>query len=167
MSFSMEKEYMCLRQKIKDELAFLCELSNEIDFFLEECQNSQISSMHRRNAGSILHDFYTAAEKIFSDIAKRLDGGVPTSDRWHIELLESMATEPQAQTRPPVISNELKDELEEYLKFRHLFRNIYGPRLCWNRLEELLTELKNTVLMAFVEEIEKFDLLLKNCEENC
>jgi len=163
----MEKEYTHLRQNIRDELAFLRELSNEIDFFLEECQNAQISSMHLRNAGSILHDFYTVAEKIFSAIAKRLDGGMSTSDRWHIELLESMATEPQAQTRPPVISNELKDKLEEYLKFRHLFRNIYVPRLYWDRLEELLTELKKTVLMAFVEKIEEFDLLLKGCEENC
>lgn len=40
--------------------------------------------------------------------------------------------------RPPVISKELAAELDEYLSFRHLFRNIYGFELESKRLENLI-----------------------------
>ena len=57
--------------------------------------------------------------------------------------------------RPPVISVELKEQLGEYLRFRHLFRNIYGFELKWERCKALgmmMTE----ILDAFTKETRKF-----------
>lgn len=42
------------------------------------------------------------------------------------------------ETGPPVIAAELRERLKEYLGFRHLFRNIYGIELKWDKLKDLL-----------------------------
>ncbi|HEX6972548.1 MAG TPA: hypothetical protein VF234_10040 [Limnochordia bacterium] len=93
-----------------------------------------------RALGSVLHDFYTVVEDIFESIAADLDGGVPTSSDWHKRLLRSMA-EPVDGVRPAVISADTATRLEEYLGFRHLFRNVYGHRLDWARMERLVRHL--------------------------
>ena len=112
-----KQEYAHLRQKIQDELSHFPELSEEIKELLKEVYESDVTTGHRRIAGSILHDFYTLMEKIFEAIAKTLDGGVPSSSRWHIELLESMAAKSERGTRPNVIDENLKEELRAYLGF--------------------------------------------------
>ena len=45
-------------------------------------------------------------------------------------------TEPQAERRPPVISQETFEILEELLEFRHVFNNIYGEELVYERTEK-------------------------------
>ncbi len=60
--------------------------------------------------------------------------------------------------RPKVISEELASELDDYLSFRHIFRNIYGFELKGERikrLEEKFYKVANT----FQKEIKNF---LKN-----
>jgi len=39
--------------------------------------------------------------------------------------------------RPPLISAAVEERLVEYLKFRHLYRNLYGFKLRWSRVREL------------------------------
>lgn len=96
--------------------------------------------LETRAAGSILHDFYTGAEKVFRQIALRIDGDLPAGDDWHIQMLRRMCTE-IPEVRPPVISAELERGLLEYLRFRHLFRNIYGFDLRWELLDPLARRL--------------------------
>jgi len=61
--------------------------------------------------------------------------------------------------RPQVIDDELKTELEEYLRFRHLFRNIYGFELKWDKCQPLAEKL-NVVFSDFKEQINKFKTFL-------
>lgn len=72
-----------------------------------------------------LHDFYTGLERVFHHIAATLDEVVPESRDWHQELLRQMAEE-RPQIRPAVISEETRESLDEYLRFRHVVRNIYA-----------------------------------------
>jgi len=106
-----------------------------------------------RAAASILHDFYSSVERIFKNIALLIDKNLPSGENWHIELLSQMA-KPFANIRGPVISEELFDNLKEYLKFRHLFRHIYGFELKWERFKELCTKLED-ILREIKVEIEK------------
>jgi len=155
------KVYRYLRRVIQDEMISLKELYGEVDSLLEKIKQADEDSLvfYIRAAGSILHDFYTGIEKIFQEIARRLDGGLPKTERWHIELLESMAK--SKKTRPPVISKNLKEQLKEYLGFRHLFRSIYGSELKWNRLKDLLITLRDSVWEKFRKDIELFDTFLR------
>ena len=107
-----------------------------------------------RAAGSILHDFYTGLEKIFERIALIVDGGMPEGEDWHIQLLRRMAV-PVPERRPAVMSKELTETLAEYLRFRHLFRNIYGFELEWERLQKLVEKLPS-VYKDLESDLKKF-----------
>jgi len=62
---------------------------------------------------------------------------------------------PFKKRKNPVITNELKDELKEYLRFRHLFRNIYGFELNIERFKPLCIKTKD-VLKKLRAELEEF-----------
>jgi hypothetical protein len=43
--------------------------------------------------------------------------------------------------RPPVVTKDTPHLLGEFLRFRHLFRSVYGFELEWPRLQALLEKL--------------------------
>lgn len=86
--------------------------------------------------GGLLHDFYTGLEKIFSLVAPAMNGGLPQGEAWHRELLHSMTLDLPG-VRPPLLSHHTEVKLVEYLKFRQVYRNMYGFSLKWPRVREL------------------------------
>jgi len=86
---------------------------------------------------ALLHSFYTGIENVFRRIGEQCDGGLPSGAAWHRELLDSMAQATPA--RGAVISEGTRDRLEEYLRFRHLFRHAYTLQLDARKLEPLAT----------------------------
>ena len=107
-----------------------------------------------RARASILHDFYTGVERVFVRLAEEINGGVPRGDNWHRQLLTDMAIA-IPEVRPAVISGELADELAEFLRFRHVFRNVYGFVLQADRLGALQAKLPG-VLERFLREVRGF-----------
>lgn len=93
-----------------------------------------------RTAGGILHDFYSAVERIFRYIATQVDDDLPSGASWYIQLLQRMATDLET-IRPAVLNRETARQFDEYLRFRHLFRNMYGFDLEWERCSKLLVEM--------------------------
>lgn len=107
-----------------------------------------------RARGSILHDFYNGVERVFTRIAEELNGGLPQGDRWHQQLLKDMCLEIPG-VRPAVIDARLANSLAEYLRFRHVFRNVYGFVLETERMRPLEERLP-AVLRAFREQVRAF-----------
>jgi hypothetical protein len=66
--------------------------------------------------------------------------------------------------RPAVLDAETEQELDEYLRFRHLFRNIYGFDLEWERCRELLIDVP-PVFARLESDIQRFDEFLRALEE--
>ena len=154
-------ELPILKSEIEKELEALEQLSKEMR---EVFCRQKPAFIEARAAGSILHDFYCGVEKIFKKVAARVDQDVPLGEDWHLQLLERMALA-LSGVRPAVISGETRERLSDYLRFRHLFRNIYGFELRWNRIEELghgLTE----ILYALRQDIERFLGFLTSMQEN-
>lgn len=116
------------------------------------------SIISRRSIGSILHDFYNCCERIFKNIAIEVNGGYDEGEKWHKSLLFKM-TIPIKDVRPAVISDELAAELDEYLSFRHLFRNIYGFELKGERIGHLAGKF-DRVSDLFIKEICKLLVFL-------
>jgi len=117
-----------------------------------------------RGIGSLLHDFYTATEDVFEAIAGEVNGELPDGVEWHKKLLTGMSIA-IPQLRPAVISEELRWKLDEYLRFRHVFRNVYGYLLDWKRLRPLLENMK-LVYQQFEREIAAFrSFLMRLAEE--
>jgi hypothetical protein len=46
--------------------------------------------------------------------------------------------------RPALLSEELHDTLNEYLRFRHVFRNAYSFDLDWQKMSPLVLRLEET-----------------------
>jgi len=87
-----------------------------------------------------LHDFYTGLERVFQHIAATVDRSVPASRDWHRELLGQMGLTLQ-QVRPAVLSAGTMKALDEYLRFRHVVRNIYAFEFDPERIERLVQPL--------------------------
>lgn len=145
-----------LIEEIKEEIKNLERLEGELKSVLDD-----ISAMERepifkeiRISGSILHDFYSGIEKIFERISLAVDNNFPQGEKWHIILLSQMAKS-YGDIRPAVISENLYEKLKEYLKFRHLFRHIYGFELKWERIKPLVLSMPD-VFDNFRKDIRKF-----------
>ena len=106
-------------------------------------------SYSRRARGSILHDFYNGVERVFVRVARELNGGIPQAEQWHRELVNNMALA-IPEVRPALIDPPLAASLLEYLRFRHVFRNVYGTVLEADRMRSLEEKLPAT-LGAFRE----------------
>ena len=89
-----------------------------------------------RARASILHDFYTGVERIFVRLAAELNGGIPSGEQWHRQLLQDMTLD-LCGVRPPIITPQLAAALGEFLRFRHVFRNVYGFVLEAERMQPL------------------------------
>ncbi|GAB6171579.1 hypothetical protein JCM15765_10570 [Paradesulfitobacterium aromaticivorans] len=86
-----------------------------------------------------LHHFYTGIEAILERISKAFDGGQPLGGDYHRELLRSMTLE-IPDVRPAIITKDLWDELDEFRRFRHMFRHAYGAELRWRKVETLASK---------------------------
>lgn len=111
-------------------------------------------SFELRAIGSILHDVYSGAEGICQHVAKEIDRQLPVGANWHRELIDQM-TQPLPKTRPAVVHTETAKLLEKYRAFRHVFRNIYGPKLDWVQMKPLFDDADKTI-DAFAADIEQF-----------
>jgi hypothetical protein len=156
-------------QRLADDLA--AEL-NEYQQLKSEIANAQARITHEpdsfelRAIGSILHDVYNGAEGICQHVAKEIDRRTPVGANWHRDLIEQMA-QPFTKTRPAVIQTETAALLEKYRAFRHIFRNIYGPKLDWIQMKPLLDNAATTIdtFAADVEQFIAFLNLMTNDEE--
>jgi len=113
-----------------------------------------------RGEGSIFHDFYCGAERIFRAIADEVNGGVPAGESWHRLLLQDMRLEIPG-LRPAVISQATHEVLVDFLNFRHKFRNIYGFDLEPERVDEVEREFPEAH-KQLVADLEVFLQFLEN-----
>lgn len=149
----MTRENMALKRiqkEIEDELVLIHRVISEYSSIPENTEEW----IRIRTKASLLHDFYTGVERIFSRIAQELNGGIPNTEEWHKDLLNDMTLDLD-EVRPPVISKNLYGQLIPYLRFRHLFRNLYGFELDWERMKELDENLSR-ISSQWLKEIHAF-----------
>jgi len=154
-------EFAALKADIQRELENLNRLSKEMEEVITKAPESTV--IMARAAGSVLHDFYTGVEKVFRRIAIKVDRDLPEGEDWHIHLLQRMAV-PVPKVRPHVIDKNLESELEEYLRFRHLFRNIYGFDLKWKRFQPLVKKM-GKILQELERQIKNFEDFLASINQ--
>ncbi|APC09521.1 hypothetical protein [Neomoorella thermoacetica] len=139
------EKYLLLEARIRKEVANLERLERELARYnlFPRIQADSLGGFSLtdeaslRIIGSILHDYYTAIEKIFRIIARDIDCSVPTGEQRHKELLDQMTLEVPG-LRPALLDNETARKLDELRAFRHVFRNIYGFSLDGDKIRQLL-----------------------------
>ncbi len=83
-----------------------------------------------------LHDFYSGLERVFRQIGSIIDRSTPASEGWHRDLLNQMCLD-LPTIRPRVLSEQTCAALEDFLRFRHVVRNVYAFRLDGDRVNQL------------------------------
>ena len=104
-------------------------------------QHSADQDLILDSAALSLHNFYAWLERIFTQIASTVDQSTPTGPDWHRELLRQMTVEVPA-VRPPVLSAAVAGDVDEFLRFRHVVRNVYTFALDPERVERLASRLR-------------------------
>lgn len=153
-----EPRFAALAAEVEGELRELAALLPEADR-LRPRLTADPDPLDLRAAGSILHDFYSGLERLFERVANEIDGGVPVGPDWHVSLLHRMAL-PIAAVRPAAISQETSGKLDDYVRFRHVFRNVYGRQLRWGRMGPLFDELPS-VFEQLTAELRQFVIWLR------
>lgn len=145
-----------LISEIEREEDRLDKLINEKNEIFEQIDSTP-NSISLRALGSLLHDFYTGVEQIFEKIALEMDGSLPEGDQWHRRLLARMSTDID-EVRPAVISEQLEEHLDEYLRFRHVFRHSYGFELKCDKCRHLVENLESmhTTLIGDLNQFKTF-----------
>lgn len=147
-----------LAAELREQLEGLREVKSDADAAIEQFSENAPARFDLRGVGSVLHDFYSGIESLFERVARMLNGGLPEGEDWHMQLLRDMALDLE-RVRPPVISEEVRDCLDEYRRFRHLVRHTYGHRLKWERMAPLLFALPE-VFSRLTNEIDRFLMFL-------
>jgi hypothetical protein len=142
-----------LRQKVEIELGELRTVSVEIQRLLDKVERTQDLD-YLGTVAMNLQSFYTGVERIFLLIAKSIDLSIPTGERWHLLLMEQMATEIDT-VRPPLLRDTTRIELDELRRFRHVARSLYAFRLNAELVREVALRLPE-VHRLFVEDCEHF-----------
>lgn len=151
------KKFKLLKADIQFELENLNKLLTELDELIANVKSAPVFT-ELRAMGSILHDFYCGVEKIFERIALAMDSELPQGPDWHSQLLIRMGSEIE-RIRPAIINKALQNQLREYLRFRHLFRNVYGFALDWTKLQRPVNMMKE-IYHNFQSDILNFFIFL-------
>lgn len=145
------KQFAVIAARLKEELKNIKKLTGELaDKNLTGSKKKiravflQGDTFTVRAVGSILHDFYVAAENMFKIIAREMDEKLPAGDQWHRELLIQMTLSIPG-VRPPFLSQKTAGKLDEFRAFRHVFRNVYGFNLVQERITELVNQFPGVV----------------------
>jgi hypothetical protein len=89
-----------------------------------------------------------------------VDQSVPTGGEWHRDLLQQMGVALPG-VRPQVLSARVVRAIDEYLRFRHVVRDIYTFEFDPERIERLVQNLRPIFeqtrldLLAFADFLEQ------------
>ncbi|MFZ6019867.1 MAG: hypothetical protein ACOYXO_09675 [Chloroflexota bacterium] len=134
----MIEAYLILASRIRKELDEIERVVERANRAMDAARrNPQDADLYLDSAALNLHDAYSGFERLFKQIAAIVDRNVPSGTIWHRDLLNQMELE-ISQVRPPVLSHTSIEFLEEYLRFRHVVRNIYAFSFDADRVEKLV-----------------------------
>lgn len=138
-----------MSHRIKDDIEF------EFTQILKEAElgsiliplftENKIDELQLRAAASLIHSIYNGMEKILILQFKNKEIQIPTTAKWHAELLLSAFEK-------KVISEEAHTLLRKYMSFRHFYRHAYGFMLDQELLFPLVRDSKH-IINKFKEEI--------------
>jgi hypothetical protein len=142
-----------LRKQVAVERELLRQHLEDHAPLIHKCRSSAPDRIELSALGAMLLSFYNGIENIFKRVTVELGQDLPQAEAWHKDLLERMTRE--GPGRPAVISSELAQSLEDYLRFRHFFRSAYSFQVEWERMSNLVAEAQD-VLCRLETELDAF-----------
>ena len=151
-----DNKYINLKSRIEDELASIERNLKRLKLVLDQIDSiPEVASSPA--LASYINDFYKGCERISEVVAVTLDESLPQGKNWHQLLLNQVAN--TGDDRPPLWSQSLFLELDQYRKFRHLVLHTYSVDLDAKRVQELAYNLE-PVFLKIKEDIVIFNAWL-------
>ena len=147
-----------LAERIRSELVDLDRLVERAREGLRRAKRAD-DDLYLDSVALNLHGFYAGLERLFELTAAIVDGAIPQGANWHQILLQQMAAEIPG-VRPAVVSEKLRDSLDEYRGFRHVVRHVYTFSFDPLKVQKLVEQAPAVVaqlrreLLAFAEFLE-------------
>ena len=136
---SPHRDAALLAVRIRAELAEIAQVVERSQYLMAKAMQHDDDDYYDGIALN-LHSFYTGIERILEDIAREVDGSIPTGQNWHRDLLVQMSVAVPS-TRPIVIQRNARNCLDEYRGLRHVIQNVYTFNLQPSRLRTLVEAL--------------------------
>ncbi len=147
----MIEDYLAVADRIRQELSDLEQVVARAERAIAAVrQRPEDQDLYIDSAALNLHDFYAGLERVFQQIATTVDGNLPAGQEWHRELLQQMQSD-LPDLRPPVLSAEAAQAIDEFLRFRHVVRNIYAFQFDPDRVERLVQLMPSAFRQAQIE----------------
>ncbi len=151
----MIPRYQVYRERIVHELQDINRAAEKAQHaFQLASRGGADESLYLDSTALNLHGFYHGVERLLEWLAVDLDGAVPGGSMWHRDLLSQMELA-IPNVRPAVIRAETRVALEEFLKFRHVVRNVYTWEFSGGRIKDLIDRLPQT-LRDLESDLERF-----------
>lgn len=138
--------FRLLASQLKMDINTSLKLAEQVKEFAGNLPANEVSSKNPNiyAVALSLQHFYTSLETAFKRVVKELDGGVPTGDDWHKQLLDQVILDIE-DVRPALISAEIKDKLDRLRRFRHIVRHGYEYELDWLQIKPIVETLDEIV----------------------
>lgn len=120
-----------------NELRFLIDNSNRI--YNERHMYNENELIISLALGAILHNYYTIIENIIIRIMKLSGESLPQGENWHKDLILKASIDIEG-FRVKIISKDTLKEIDKLRGFRHIFRNVYGQHLDYQRILYLIEQ---------------------------
>jgi hypothetical protein len=128
-----------VREKIEHEISRIDKLLNDAKPLLDLCKLKEPDFVEITATAQILHSFYNGVESVVILFLKNIHEKVPNDSRWHKTLFE--ITFGQNSRNIKILRNDIKEQMEKYMYFRHFIRHSYSSELVWSEMEVLVKNL--------------------------
>jgi len=142
-----------LKTKVLFEISQIDKLFCDSKPLFDLCKIREPNFIELSAAAMVLQSFYNGIENILIMIIKHYEGQLPNSNKWHMELIDKAFESDSG--RGVIFTDDIKEKLEEYMKFRHFARHAYGFLLKWEKIEILMNEI-DSFWKTVKENINKF-----------
>ena len=129
-----------IKEKILYEISRIDKLINDSKPLLDICKLREPDYVEITATAQILHSFYNGVESIAVLFLKNMNEKIPDDGMWHKTLMEIIFG--QNSKKISFLRNDMKDEMVNYMYFRHFIRHSYSSELIWVEMEKLVINLE-------------------------
>ena len=126
--------------KIEFEISQIDKLLADTEPLIKLAKNKTPDRIESAALALFLHSFYGGIENLMKLYFKDRFGKLPTKKDWHKELLNSCFDDFNQRA---LFNEDLRDTLEDYLKFRHFIRTNYNYKIKWEKMEHLVININD------------------------
>lgn len=129
---------MTIDDRIKNEIQSIQSEKQFIELIIRKKESFGIDELELRGAAFTLTSIYNGIEKLLLHLLKKNNIALDTGHDWHTTLIRKAENS-------NIISSKIKNDLLQYLSFRHFMRHAYSFEINKRTIEQVLYKVPDLV----------------------